>query len=123
MQPTSEDWQRLFGLIKRARIAKGYPKRAPFSKAIGINDSTMAIMEGARPGPVSDDMLDFVTHQLGWGDGTWRSILANSKPVEAPRIPPTNATPNEVVAYIDTEVLIQELAKRTGVIQPSSEDE
>lgn len=123
MEPTPEDWQRLFALIKRARIAKGYPKRAPFSKLIGINDSTMAILEGARPGPVSDEMLDFVTSRIGWGDGMWRRVLAERNPPAPPPFPPANASPNEMVVFIDTNVLLDELARRAGVLQPSAEDE
>jgi len=69
------DWGRLAEAIREARIKKGFPKRAQFARAIDVDDSTLAIIEGKRPGRVSDEMLDFVTTRLGWTPGQWRAVL------------------------------------------------
>lgn len=73
-----EDRKRLGDAIKDARVKRGFPKRAPYARHLGIDDSTMAIIEGARPGVVSDSMLDFVAADLGWAPGAWRAILAGT---------------------------------------------
>jgi hypothetical protein len=72
---TTDEWTRLAEAIKAQRRARGFAKRAPFARHIQIDDSTMAIIEGARPGTVSDEMMDFVAEQLGWTPATWRAIL------------------------------------------------
>lgn len=75
MDATPQQWARVAEAFKAQRKARGYPKRAPFAKEIGINDSTLAVAEGARPGPLSDDMRDFIATKLGWTPATWREIV------------------------------------------------
>lgn len=78
MNGTEEDRARLAKAIRDARIKRGFPKRAAYARQLGINDSTLAIIEGARPGPVSDEMLDFVTADLGWAQNAWRAVLSGN---------------------------------------------
>lgn len=76
MEPTVHDWGRLAEAITEARIKKGFAKRAAFARELGIDDSTLAIIEGKRHrGRVSDEMLDMVTARLGWPPGQWRAVL------------------------------------------------
>lgn len=77
--PQRGDWSRLHNEIKAARVAH-QPKRATFAKEIGVDDSTLQILEGARRGRVSDRMLDFVTAKLGWEPGRWRAVLGIPEP-------------------------------------------
>lgn len=75
MEPSMHDWGRLAEAIREARIRRGFAKRVAFARELGIDDSTMAIIEGRRTGRVSDEMLDFVTTRLGWTPGQWRAVL------------------------------------------------
>lgn len=78
MDATEEDRDRLAAAVRAARIKRGFPKRAAYARHLRVNDSTLAIIENARPGPISDEMLDYVTEDLGWAKGSWRAILAGS---------------------------------------------
>lgn len=69
--------QRLADEVKAGRRRSGYPKRAAFARQLNLNDSTLAIIENARPGPVADETVTFVTEQLGWPSDRWRQILAD----------------------------------------------
>lgn len=105
------DWQRLHDEIRAARTAY-QPKRARFAREIGVDDSTLQIMEGTRRGNVSAGMLDFVTSKLGWPPGRWREIVGLSSAPAALSDPPTGDEISAARAALGWS--LEDLAERIG---------
>lgn len=73
-------WGALADAVKAARVSSGKLRRARFARELEIDDSTLAIIEGAKAGRVSEQMLDYVTGRLGWQPRDWQSYLEGTVP-------------------------------------------
>lgn len=62
--------------FKDARVRAGYPKRKRLADKLEVDDSTLAIIEGSRPGNASDEMRDYVAAAIGLD---WQSIAAQAQ--------------------------------------------
>lgn len=68
-------WDRFAAALIQARTHAGYPKRARFNAVVGVNDSTMQIIEGRRAGRVSTEVLGAVCAAVGWPLDAWRDYI------------------------------------------------
>ena len=108
MQSNSQPhWPRLAEAVVSARIGRGFIKRAAWARHIEIDPSTMAIIEGARPGAVSEEMLDYVVSQLGWQPGAWARYLGGDPSPDRDDTGPTltGATDEELLGEVERRIL------------------
>lgn len=103
-------WGDLAEAVQAERVKLGYIKRAAFARAVGVNDSTLQVIEGNRRGKVSEQMLDRVNHALGWPDGAWRECLGETA---------GGASTDPIRAASDV-VLLRELLRRAEERQRGS---
>lgn len=105
-------WPELRAAIQAARVQEGLEKRAAWARKAAVDTSTLQVVEGLRPGNVSDEMMDRVTKVLGWRPGEWRKCLEEGS---EPSVDPIRNAPDSLLlAELLRRADKRELDSRTG---------
>lgn len=98
-EASKEARERLGEAVKLSRLNAGFAKRTQLARDLGLDVSTVAILEGARTGPIADDTVTRITMRLGWDKQRWREILSGVEAAET-NSPLRSATDHELMTEI-----------------------
>lgn len=48
--------------------------RAALARKVGVDPSTVQVLEGRRQGPLADSMINRITVAIGWAPGEWEAV-------------------------------------------------
>lgn len=75
---TSEQRDRLTKAFADARRIWG--PRAKLAAQVGMDVSTLQVLEGRRQAPLSEDAITRLTVAIGWDRDTWRAVADGAEP-------------------------------------------